>query len=469
MKKLLLFLFAVLAFQLQAQTAADAPVAKQPVEKALRYRIYLADKKNSPYSIKHPEDFLSEKSLARRKRYGLKVDEHDLPVTPAYLQELRGLGARVLNVSKWNNTALVELSGRDTLLLADIEKLAFVKRTLKVWIGPDSLAPYVAPKRHEMVTNAYKDTLDNHYGTAAGQVEMLAVDKLHAAGFRGDGVTIAVIDGGFYNADCLELLKGCKILGTRNFVRPEVSVYEEHEHGMMVLSCIAAATPHAMVGTAPEASFYLIQSEDTHSEYLSEEDTWCAALEYADSLGADLVTNSLGYNDFDDPAMNHKYADLDGRTALNSRSASLAASRGILLLNSAGNEGDGTWKKIGFPADAHDIITVGAVGPTGINTLFSSLGNTADGRVKPDVMAQGGKSAVLMPDGTLGYANGTSFSCPIFAGAVACLLQAFPDKRPQDIIRAVQQAGNNAAQPDNVFGYGIPNMEKALQILKNGK
>ncbi len=463
MKRIVFLLFFLPGLLLQAQTE------KRAVEKVLRYRVQLMDKKHNPYSLSRPEDFLSSKSIERRKRLGLKVDEHDLPVTPKYLDGLRKAGAKVLLTSKWANTALVEFVGADTLRAEALKSLPYVESVLKVWIGPDSIAPYVAPKRHEMVTNAYKDTLDSHYGTAAGQVEMLAVDKLHAAGFRGDGVTIAVIDGGFYNADCLELLKGCKILGTRNFVRPEVSVYEEHEHGMMVLSCIAAATPHAMVGTAPEASFYLIQSEDTHSEYLSEEDTWCAALEYADSLGADLVTNSLGYNNFDDPAMNHKYADLDGRTALNSRSASLAASRGILLLNSAGNEGDGTWKKIGFPADAHDIITVGAVGPTGINTIFSSLGNTADGRVKPDVMAQGGKSAVLMPDGTLGYANGTSFSCPIFAGAVACLLQAFPDKRPQDIIRAVQQAGNNAAQPDNVFGYGIPNMEKALQILKNGK
>ncbi len=470
MKRTTLLSALFLALTLNAQTPeANEVVEKVSVEKALRYRIALKDKKNSPYSVKRPEEFLSQKSIERRKRMGLKVDKHDLPVNPAYIDGLRGEGAKVLLTSKWNNTALIELTGADTLLIGKIAALPYVVEVRKVWVGPDSIAPYVSPDRHAMVETFCGDTLAHFYGLGARQAEMLNVHRLHEAGLRGEGVTIAVIDGGFRNADCLEVLKDCKILGALNLVRPEVSIYEEHEHGMMALSCIAANKPHAMVGTAPDASFFLIQSEDTRTEYLSEEDTWCRALEIADSLGADMTTNSLGYYDFDDPAMNHKYVEQDGKTALNSRSASLAASRGILVINSAGNEGDDTWKKIGFPADAHDIITVGAVDRHGVNTRFSSLGYTQDGRVKPDVMAQGGMTAVLLPTGAVGRANGTSFSAPVFAGAAACLLQAFPNKRPQEIIRAVQRAGDNFATPNNVFGYGIPDMWKAYELLGGKK
>lgn len=235
---------------------------------------------------------------------------------------------------------------------------------------------------------------------------------------------------------------------------------------MMVLSCIAANEPHYLVGTAPEVSYYLLQSEDGESEQLVEEDNWCAALEYADSVGCDVVTSSLGYYQFDHKDQDHYYRDLDGHTAVNSRSASLAASRGIILLNSAGNSGMSAWKKIGFPADGRDMLAVGAVQSDSLNTRFSSIGNSADGRIKPDVMAMGQASAVYETDGTVTNANGTSFSCPTMAGAVACLVQAYPNRRPTDIIKALQQSANNAAHPDNIFGYGIPNVMKAFNLLK---
>ena len=253
-------------------------------------------------------------------------------------------------------------------------------------------------------------------------------------------------------------LKKAHILGTRNFAHPDRLIYDElMDHGTMVLSCIAANEPKSMVGTAPDASFYLMQSEDGDSEQLIEEDNWCAAVEYADSLGCDIVTSSLGYFQFDHDFMNHTYAEQNGHTALNSRSASLAASRGLMMLNSAGNSGNDAWKRINFPGDAPNILTVGAVNAAGVNAVFSSLGNTTDGRVKPDVMAIGEFSALYGPDGCVTQANGTSFSTPTMCGAVACLVQQFPNKRPAEIIRAVQQSGNNVAHPDNVFGYGIPN------------
>ena len=197
-----------------------------------------------------------------------------------------------------------------------------------------------------------------------------------------------------------------------------------------------------------------------------EEDNWCAAVEYADSLGCDMITSSLGYQLFDHEEMNHHYWELDGATALNSRSASLAASRGILLLNSAGNSADEPWKKIGVPADAKDMLAVGAVTFRRRNTNFSSLGHSADGRIKPNVMAQGQFCAVYDVDGTVGRANGTSFACPIMCGAAACLIQQFPHKRPTEIIDALQRSGNNAEHPDNVYGYGIPSLPKAAEWLK---
>lgn len=452
--------------------ADDSQAAKQEpvyvkVPKTYRYRVAFTDKKNNIYSLKRPEEFLSPKALERRRKYGIKVDKHDLPVTPVYVAYLRSKGLKVLHTSKWNNTAVVETA--DTALVNRLPVLEFVSHTVKLWESPDSVLIQPQTERHQFVFNS-RDTLDHFYGHARQQVSMLGADRLHAAGFRGEGVTIAVIDGGFLNADCIEGLKDCNILGTKNFVGDgKADVYAAQSHGTMVLSCIAADMPGSLVGTAPRASFYLLQSEDNDSENLVEEDNWCAAVEYADSLGADIVTSSLGYYEFDDPQASHKYHEQDGRTAINSRSASLAASRGLLVLNSAGNSGNDPWKKIGFPADAHDIITVGAVTPKLRNANFSSLGNTADGRIKPDVMALGQASWLLDQTGSVTVANGTSFSTPILCGAVACLLQACPDRRPEEIIRAVQLAGDNAEHPDNVYGYGVPDLWKAYEALTGKK
>lgn len=465
MRKIICLLFAVLPLVAAAQdTEVASSVTFQKFPKSYRYRVTFTDKKDCGFSTKHPEKFLSQKALDRRKRMGLKVDAYDLPLTPAYLQALTDRGLSVYNKSKWNNTAVVSVA--DTARMAEVRALPFVKAVCRVWESPDSLPVYPSPADRRSLLSGKHDTLPSFYGKAERQVEMLRVDSLHRAGYKGAGVTIAVIDGGFYNADIVPGLSHVKVLGTRNFVRPGKSVYEEQSHGMMVLSCIAAHTPHELVGTAPDAAFYLLVSEDGETEQLVEEDNWCAAVEYADSLGCDIVTSSLGYYHFDHKDMDHHYWDLDGQTALNSRSASLAASRGLLVLNSAGNSGDDEWKKIGFPADGRDMLAVGAVDSGELNAKFSSLGYSADGRVKPDVMAMGRRSAVYNVDGAVVKVNGTSFSCPIMCGAAACLVQMYPDKRPTKIIKALQQSGDNAAHPNEVFGYGIPDLVKAAELLK---
>ena len=485
---LLLLLFPLTATKAQTQeTAAEEDLESfLTIPQQYRLRVSFRDKNQNPYTVKRPQEFLSPKAIERRKRLGSKVDEYDLPVTPKYLQALRQNGCTICNVSKWNNTAIVQVS--DTACMAQLAQLPFVSAVKCVWIGPtdvyigkdadpftlsallptnqlpnDSLEAY---RRQELVNDTAKYSKRHQiYGSGFRQAEMLKADKLHEMGFRGEGMTIAVIDGGFHNADLV--LPEVKILGTRNFVHPGYSVfYEPEDHGTMVLSTIGANQKGRLVGTAPAAQFYLLQSEDGNSEQMVEEDNWCAAVEYADSLGCDVISTSLGYYKFDEGRNNHAYSDLDGQTAANSRAASLAASRGLLVLNSAGNEGDGTWKKIGFPADAKDIIAVGATDSKGVITRFSSLGYSADGRVKPDAMAMGGRSATISETNTVRFVHGTSFSCPIMAGAVTCLWQAFPDKRPTEIIKAVQQSGNFATHPNEVMGYGIPDLKKAYELLQ---
>ncbi|MBR1593274.1 MAG: S8 family serine peptidase [Alloprevotella sp.] len=466
MMKKLFSLVLLAAIALTGTAQVEGLYSYKKLDRAYRYRVYLKDKKNSPYSLKRPEEFLSKRALDRRQRYGIKVDKADLPVSPNYLQVLRDAGLRIHNVSKWQNTAVVETT--DTTLMQAVREMAFVTGVVKVWVGPDSVLVMDKPNRKRKVKNE-REHLTSYYGNAQQQVEMLAADRLHEAGYRGEGMLIGILDGGFNNADVITGFNRANILGTRNFVDPSVDVYDEGSHGMMVLSCIGANTPHNLVGTAPEAQFYLIQTEDGRSEQLVEEDNYCAGLEYADSLGCDVVTASLGYYKFDDPAMNHPYSALDGQTAINSRSASMAASRGMLLLNSAGNEGNDQWKKIGFPADARDILAVGAVRSDSVNTDFSSLGFSADGRVKPDVMAMGEDAAVYSTRGNTTTANGTSFSCPILCGAVTCLWQAHRDKTPLEIIDAVHRSGHYADSPNEVFGYGIPNLWKAHELLSKKK
>ncbi|MBP3227250.1 MAG: S8 family serine peptidase [Bacteroidaceae bacterium] len=457
MKRLLIALFALCALATSAQRHT-AYVRQTP---SSSYRVYLHDKDGNGYSLRHPEKFLSRKALDRRAKFGLAVDEYDLPVSKKYLKQLEKAGFPIHCVSKWNNTAVVSSPLIDA---ADrLRALPFVDSVALVYTAPDSLK--VIQDRDE-ITDLRDNLVHNHYGKAFRQAEMIGADRMHAAGFTGEGITIAVIDGGFHNADRINGLKGVRILGTRNFVTPGRDVYLEGSHGMMVLSCIGGNLPGVMVGTAPGASFYLLLSEDGASEFPIEEDNWCAAVEYADSLGCDIITSSLGYTTFDDKSLSHKYWQLDGHTYINSRSASLAASRGLVVLNSAGNSASGRWKLIGAPADAEDMLAVGAVDADCQNTLFSSLGNSADGRIKPDVMAQGQRCCVFDTDGTISYVNGTSFSCPILCGGVACLMQACPTASPLDIIRAVRASGDRAQHPDNVFGHGIPDLWKAYQQLK---
>ncbi|MDR0962851.1 MAG: S8 family serine peptidase [Mediterranea sp.] len=429
----------------------------------LKYRISLTDKKATTYSLQRPQEFLSAKALERRRRQQIAVDSTDLPVCRAYIDAIRKQGVHIVTTGKWDN--IVTVSCNDSTLITRIASLPFVRSTERVWKSPGASKPSMSMKRDSLINRS--DTVPGeYYGTASQQIRLSRADKLHEAGFRGQGMTIAVIDAGFHNVDRITAMQNIRVLGTRDFVNPHADIYAESSHGLGVLSCIGMNRPYAMVGTAPEASFWLLRTEDEYSENLVEQDYWASAIEFADSVGVDVVNASLGYYTFDDPSKNYNFCNLDGRFALISRQASRVADKGMILVCSAGNAGMGSWKKITPPGDADHVITVGATDRTGTLTPFSSIGNSADGRIKPDVVAVGGFASVMRPNGNQGEANGTSFASPIMCGMVACLWQALPELTAKELIEHVRQAGDRAACPDNIYGYGIPDMWKAYQMRR---
>lgn len=407
--------------QIQAQKVAFAG------GKSYMYRVYLKDKKGGSYSLRHPEKFLSAKALARRERQGLAVDSTDLPVSSKYIGTLRHDGYQVVGGSRWNNTVLIASPKGD--IAPRLEGLNFVTRVVRVFESPDSVSPV---KPYGVVKDTTKAS-ESVYGKALPQIAQLNGVKLHEAGFR-------------------------------DFVYPYRDKMEDLlSHGTMVLSCMAAVDSFRYVGTAPEASYYLLRSEYGPTESLMEEDTWAMAAEYADSVGVDVINSSLGYAEFDDATTSHKYVDLDGRRTLISNTASMLAQKGVVLVCSAGNSGRDRWKKVTPPGDAIDVLTVGAVDSHGLNTVFSSIGPSQDGRVKPDIMARGGMARIFNAAGVNGGANGTSFASPIACGMVACLWQALPGKTAKEIISLVRSSADRYLTPDNIYGYGIPDFWRAYQ------
>lgn len=431
--------------------------------KAYRYRVQFKDKSQTTYSIGNPEEYLSLRAIERRKRQGISIDSTDIPVCDKYIKTLISQGGKYILSSKWNNTALIEVANEETA--AKFLDNSFVKSVRKVWISPDTIFPRNKDRKKE-VTNEWKKTHD-FYGAAAEQIRIHHGDSLHNAGFRGKGMHVAVIDAGYYNVDKMKFFKKLNILGTKDFVDPNSDIYAEHNHGLKVLSCMAVDMPHVMVGTAPEASYWLLRSEDNDTEQPAEEDYWAAAIEFADSVGVDVVNTSLGYYSFDRDEDNYSYRDLDGRTSLMSCSASMAGKKGMLVICSAGNSGTSSWKKITPPGDAENILTVGAVNTDGLNADFSSVGNTSDGRIKPDIMAVGFRSTIAGTNGGTAYGNGTSFASPIFCGLVTCLWQACPWLTVSQIIDIVHKASDRYEYPDNIFGYGITDIWKAYKLAKD--
>lgn len=436
-----------------ASLALCAKAEQRPLPRVYQYRIYLRDKNESPYNLRHPERFLSAKSLERRRRQDLEVDSTDLPVTPNYIKAIEKTGLRIMATSRWHNTVWVESSTDD--VAEKVGHLPFVSRVLRTYVSPDSIPSSVRSTVDDTITKAPPS--DDTYGKAQWQIQLINGNKLHGAGFRGSGMTIVILDAGFHNTDRIPALSGTNIIATHDLApRRTDDIYSEHSHGTMVLSTMAMNKDGVMVGTAPEASYVLIRTEDNDTETRAEEDSWTAGVEYADSIGADLINSSLGYYHWDGDSIGPHLRDLDGRTAFISQTASLLSKKGIVLCNSAGNEGFSTWHKISVPADAPGILTVGAVSKDSTIAMFSSLGPSQDGRVKPDVCAPGAFVYVVDGSGQLAMKSGTSFASPILCGLVACLWQSMPQLTAEEIMEKVRQSADRTKWPDNVYGYGLP-------------
>jgi serine protease AprX len=460
---ILLFSFFSISASLFAQNDKDLP---QVMDTLPFYWVTFMDKADSPYSIKEPTAFLSEKAIERRKTFNIPVTEEDFPPNPQYLNGLKAKGARILHSSRWMNTATATIL-EDSL--SSIKKLPYVKDVQYVGIQVRGGAKF--SRTVDMDSLMTEPKKKQPYGYGFKQIEMINGDALHQIGYTGKGVTIAVLDGGFTGVDkspfFSHLRSSGRMLPGVDFVDMDSTVFESSSHGTRVLSTMAAKLPNLFIGSAPDASYVCIKTEDVSTENLLEECHWVAGIEYADWLGADIVTSSLGYTRFDDTTHHHSYEQLDGKTAIASRAAAIASKKGMLVLNSAGNEGNGTWRYIGIPADPSSTLTVGATTLDGKLASFSSVGPTADGRIKPDVVAPGAR--VTLADAynfKISRGSGTSFSTPLVAGMVACLKQAFPKKYNKLIIKAIQESGSIADEPNNEYGYGLPDFLKAYESLQ---
>ncbi|MCK4879187.1 MAG: S8 family serine peptidase [Bacteroidales bacterium] len=455
MKKFkLLFVMVLVSVGVQAQEIATGV-----------YWIYFSDKEGDGYQIDQPAQFLSDRSVNRRAMQGLAVDRADLPVSPDYLQEIREMGVEIRHVSRWlNGIAMINMD--DTTFQQVVQK-PFTDTVPWIPATDDLFFP------HKSGESRFDPPLESSpafdYGVAREQVEMVRTDQLHKLGYTGRGVWIGVLDAGFFNVDSLPsfipLIDEGRILETRNYVNETPLFRQSSSHGMYVLSIMAGEWDGNMVGTAPHASYLLCMTEDPDRETRIEEIAWIEAAEYADSLGADLINTSLGYSDFDEEEFDYTYRDMDGKTTYISRAASLTASRGMILCNSAGNSGDDEWFYITAPADATDILAVGAVDSTNLIANFSSRGPTFDARIKPDVTAMGQATGIQSKNGGLARGSGTSFSSPVIAGSVATLWQAFPELPAREMIHMVRQNGDRYKNPDSTYGFGTPNMLRSYHAI----
>ncbi len=439
-----------------------------------KYLVFFSDKNNSPYSLSNPLQFLSQRAIDRRNLQGISLDQHDLPVNPQYVQGVINTGAQLLNTSKWFNAVIIQTSSPS--VLNAINSLPYVVSSSNVGRPLNHKEDFKFNLEKEMMRgqgrlSANEAYASLSYGFAFDQVNMLGLTQLHDAGYRGNGVLIAVLDAGFLDVPFMtcfnHLFANNQIKHTWDFVDNEQDVYDDHHHGSSVLSCMAAYVPDTMIGTAPEANYILLRSEDAGSELIIEEYNWSVAAEFADSAGADMINSSLGYTLFDDSLQNHSYQNMNGDLNPVTIAADIAASKGILVVNSAGNDGASSWNYIIAPADADSILAVGAVDQTGAYAFFSSNGPSADGRVKPDVAAVGQGTWLYSPfsNNQAIQGNGTSFASPILAGAVACLWQAWPQKGNMEIIEAVKRSASQFSAPDTLLGYGIPNFSLANSLL----
>lgn len=427
-----------------------------------QYVVFFADKTGTPHSINSPETFLTQRALDRRARQNISISESDLPVNPVYVQGLRDAGAEVIYTTKWMNGALVSC---DDTILSALEDLPYV-----------SSVEFVSPGNHPASGNRRK--FKNEVTEAAAeatdtQLSMIGLDAMHLDGKQGDGIVIAVFDGGFLGVDMttpfqhLFTNNQIDLSNSFDFVSGTSNVFQYDDHGTRVLSIMSANVDGSFTGGVTEASYQLYVTEDVPTEYRIEEYNWLFAAERADSAGADIIHSSLGYSTFDIASMDYTTDQLDGETTVVTRAAQLAFSKGMVVVTSAGNEGnDASWRIITGPADGKDVLAIGNINSFGVRSPSSSMGPSADGRIKPDLVALGSGVSVVRASGSVFTGSGTSFSAPLVTSLVAGIWQTYPELKNTNLLEALRKTASQANNPDNLLGYGIPNYLAVVHYLE---
>ncbi|MEN8251853.1 MAG: S8 family serine peptidase, partial [Bacteroidota bacterium] len=424
--------------------------------------VFFTDKNSSPYSIDNPSEYLSARAIQRRENQGIAITEEDLPVNLTYIEWVKASGSIDIRYTfKWINGVHVQATSADAEAL---KLLSFVSNV-------EYIAPSTASGRimKEMDINELAESESD----TLFQFDILGVSEMRADGYQGENMLIAVIDGGFRGVTTVSafshLFDNNQILMTYDLVKHSEDVYDVIDHGTKVLSILAARnTNPEYYGVVPNANYLLFNTEDLPTEYRTDEYRWMKAAEIADSAGADIISSSLGYNEFDDPVMNYELSDIDGQTAVTTRAVQMAANKGILVVNSAGNTGlSDPWEKVLVPGDMIDGLAVGSLLTESLPSTFSARGPTEDGRIKPDVMADGSGTFVINETGMIVNASGTSYSTPLVAGLAAGVWQAYPEVDVLTLIDAFRNSSSLSANPNSDMGYGIPSYRALVNYLEN--
>lgn len=456
MKLTLVYLLVFLNTMLYAQQTEDAWV-------------YFLDKPLSTQFIENPKQMLSQKALDRREKQKVAISDSDVPIHQPYITQISSQkDILVKSQSKWLNCIHIQgsqLAINELMQFSFVKKIVFADRSLNTAVSSKQTKNQTT---NSIVSNNIQTTASEfQYGNSLSQIKMLNGDSVHQSGYTGKDIVVAVFDSGFLGVNTTSTFQKARennqLLEGYDFVHKSSNVYTSDSHGTNVLSCMVGFQSDQLIGTAPDAIYYLFITEDVLTETPLEESYWVQAAEKADSLGVDIITSSLGYSTYDNPNYSYTYSDMDGKTSLISQGLEEAFSKGIVCVIAAGNEGNDSWRYITTPADAVSALTVGSVDFQRQYSLFSSIGPTSDNRLKPDLVAQGEQTVVSTFDGTIKKANGTSFSTPIIAGMIACVKQAYPNISNQSLLQQIKESCNSFSSPDFKLGFGIPDFNKVIQ------